>query len=172
MKSLNPRSVTVFSFHSIPQNCSSSHYHEIPDLSPDKAALLTMTLATIPEDPEMKARRFGLERRHPPKEKTPSEITNQRWLMDKYSGTIGVPLLRWELPTEPKSIDAIATIPDNLMGDLAELLAEDRFRPKSSAWTEWFVDQRASPFQATMLIVIYQVCILRRKSISRPRERR
>ena len=108
-----------------------------------------MTLATIPEDPEMEARRFGLERRHPPNENTPSKTTNQHWYMDKYSGTIGVPLLRWELPMEPESIDAIATKSNNLMGDLAELLAQDRFRPKSSAWTEWFVDQRSSPSQAT-----------------------
>ena len=41
---------------------------------------------------------------------------------------------------EPISIDAKATEPENLMEDLDTLLAEDRFRPKSSAWTEWFVD--------------------------------
>ena len=99
-----------------------------------------MTLPTIPEDPEMQARRFSLERRRPSNEKPASETMNQHWYMDKYSGTIGVPLLRWEVPTEPESIDAIPTKPDNLMGDLAELLAEDKFRPKSSAWTEWFVD--------------------------------
>ena len=75
--------------------------------------------------------------------------------MDKYSGTIGVPLLCWEVPTEPESIDAIPTKPDNLMEDLAELLAEDRFRPKSSAWTEWFVDQKASLRQGILLILRY-----------------
>lgn len=75
--------------------------------------------------------------------------------MDKYSGTIGVPLLRWEVPREPESIDAIPTKPDNLMGDLAELLAEDKFRPKSSAWTEWLVDRRASPSQGVLLTVVF-----------------
>ena len=99
-----------------------------------------MTLATIPEDPEMQAQRFRLERRHPPNERKTSETMNQHWYMDKYSGTIGVPLLRWELPMEPESTSAKATKPDNLMEDLTRLLAEDRFRPKSSAWTEWFVD--------------------------------
>ena len=112
-----------------------------------------MTLATIPEDPERQARRFRLERRHPPNDKTTSEAMNQPWCMDKYSGTIGVPLLRWELPMEPESINATPTKPDNLTQDLAKLLAEDRFRPKSSAWTEWFVDQRSSPFQAILLIL-------------------
>ena len=116
----------------------------MPDLSPRKTALSTMTLPTIPEDPERQARRFGLERRHPSNQTTPSETMNQHWCMDKYSGTIGVPLLCWEVPTEPESIDAIPTKPDNLMEDLAELLAEDKFRPKSSAWTEWFIDQKAS----------------------------
>ena len=41
---------------------------------------------------------------------------------------------------EPESIDVTPTKPDKLKEDLAKLLAEDRFRPKSSAWTEWFVD--------------------------------
>lgn len=99
-----------------------------------------MTLETISEDPERQARRFRLERRHPPNEETNCETWNQCWYMDKYSGTIGVPLLCWEVPTVSKSIDGKATKPDNLMEDLDRLLAEDRFRPKSSAWTEWFVD--------------------------------
>ena len=75
--------------------------------------------------------------------------------MDRYSGTIGVPLLRWEVPAEPKSIDAIPTKPDHLMEDLAELLAEEKFRPKSSAWTEWFVDWRLFLCQGVLLIVVY-----------------
>ena len=114
-----------------------------------------MTLATIPEDPERQARRFRLERRHPPNDKITSEAMNQPWCMDKYSGTIGVPLLRWELPMEPESINATPTKPDNLTQDLAKLLAEDRFRPKSSAWTEWFVDQRSSPSRAILLTLIH-----------------
>ena len=98
-----------------------------------------MTLATIPEDPEREARRFRLECRHPPNEKTNCDTWNKRWSMDKYSGTIGIPLLCWELPIEPRSVDAKATKPENVMEDLDRLLAEDKFRPKSSAWTEWFV---------------------------------
>ena len=113
-----------------------------------------MTLTTIPEDPERQARRFRLERRHPSNDKTTSETMNQHWYMDKYSGTIGVPLLRWELPMEPETIGAKATKPEHLMEDLAKLLAEDRFRPKSSAWTEWFDDQRSSIPQASLLILI------------------
>ena len=114
-----------------------------------------MTLATIPEDPEREARRFRLERTHPPDEKINCETRNQRWYMDRYSGTIGVPLLCWELPTEPISIDAKDTRPANLMEDLDRLLAEDRFRPKSSAWTEWFVDSGSSPSRAVLLILIH-----------------
>ena len=41
---------------------------------------------------------------------------------------------------EPEPVDAKATKPGGLMEDLDRLLAEDRFRPKSSAWTEWSVD--------------------------------
>ena len=138
--SFNSRSVPPLSFHSINHGHSFQHYHEIPDLDSYKASLSTMTLDTISEDPERQARRFRLERRHPPNEKRTSETIYRHWYMDKYSGTIGVPLLCWELPMEPTSIDAKATGPDNLMEDLDRLLAEDRFRPKSSAWTEWFVD--------------------------------
>ena len=75
--------------------------------------------------------------------------------MDKYSGTIGVPLLCWELPIEPRSVDAKATKQENVMEDLDRLLAEDKFRPKSSAWTEWFVDWRSSLSLAVLLTLIH-----------------
>ena len=152
---LNLRSVTLLDLHSTNYGHSFRYYRKIPNVTSYKAALFTMTLATIPEDPEREARRFRLERRHPPNEKINCETWNQRWYMDRYSGTIGVPLLCWELPTEPISIDAKATRPANLMEDLDRSLAEDRFRPKSSAWTEWFVDSGPSPSLAVLLILIH-----------------